>query len=498
MIEGILLALSPMGLFYMLAGGAIGLVIGILPGLGPVFGVALLLPFTFWLPAHLGLVFLASLYACCVYGGSITAILLGIPGTTGSITTVFDGYELSKKGKAGVALGLSVTSSLVGGIIGVFSLAIFAPLLAEFALKFAPADFFALAAFGLSMVAIASKGDTLKGFMLGALGILLATIGMDHITGDDRFTFGFEYLSGGIPFVPAVVGLFALSQAFKLAESGGKIARPGRVTGHVGEGILLTFKHPVVLLKNAVLGVLLGVIPGVGINITNFMAYLFQKRSSKDPDSFGRGNPLGVIAPETANNSCVSAELIPAFALGIPGGATAAIFLAAINIYGLRPGYAFFSEAGPIAWALVCGLFFAQFVFFIMGVFGANFFAKVTLIPAAVLVPIIMALSFIGGIVDRSMFEDVIVVLIFGVLGYVLEKGRYPMACLILGMILGPLVENNFYRALVINQTIWNVFVSSPISIVLWIITLAAFIWGVFPVSDWIKKIGEKKSGQEV
>ena len=498
MIEGILLALSLKGIVHMLTGGVIGLIIGILPGLGPVFGVALLLPFTFWMPPHLGLIFLASLYACCVYGGSITAILLGIPGTTGSITTVFDGYELSKKGKAGVALGLSVTSSMIGGVIGVFALAVFAPLLAEFALKFAPADFFALAAFGLSMVAIASKGDTMKGFMLGALGILLSTIGMDHITGDDRFTFGIEYLSGGIPFVPAVVGLFALSQAFSLAEAGGKIAKPGRVTGHVGEGILLTFKHPVVVIKNAVLGVFLGVIPGVGINITNFMAYLFQKRSSKDPDSFGKGNPLGVIAPETANNACVSAELIPAFALGIPGGATAAIFLAAINIYGLRPGYAFFSEAGPVAWALVSGLFFAQFIFFVMGVFGANFFAKVTLIPAAVLVPIIMALSFIGGMVDRSLFTDVIVVLSFGVLGYVLEKGRYPMACLILGMILGPLVEQNYYRALIISQNNFKVFVASPISIVLWVVTILAFIWGVFPVSDWISKLKQKKNEMEV
>ena len=175
MIEGILLALSPQGILHMFAGGAIGLCIGILPGLGPVFGVALLLPFTFWMQPHIGLVFLSSLYACCVYGGSITAILLGIPGTTGSITTVFDGYELSKKGKAGVALGLSVTSSMIGGVIGVIALALFAPLLAEFALEFSPADFFALASFGLSMVAIASKGDTLKGFMLGAMGIFLST-----------------------------------------------------------------------------------------------------------------------------------------------------------------------------------------------------------------------------------------------------------------------------------------------------------------------------------
>lgn len=489
MVEGILLALSPHGIASMLAGGAIGLVLGILPGLGPVFGVALLLPFTFWMPPHLGLVFLASLYACCVYGGSIPAVLLGIPGTTGSITTVFDGHELAKQGRAGIGLGLSVTSSLVGGVFGVVSLGVLAPLLAEFALTFSPADFFALAVLGLSMVAVASKGDTAKGIVLGALGILLSSVGVDPITGDDRFTFGIDYLSGGIPFVPAVVGLFALSQALLLAEKGRRIARPPRVTGGVSEGIMETLRHPFVLLKNSLLGVGLGVIPGVGISITNFIAYLVQKRSSPDPDSFGKGNPLGVIAPETANSACVAAELVPAFALGIPGGATSAIFLAAINSYGLRPGYAFFSEAGAVAWALVTGLFIAQFVFFLIGAFGANWFAKVTLVPSAVLVPVIMALSFIGGIVDRSMFADIIIVLLFGILGYVLHKGAFPIACLILGMILGPLVEENFYRAMIISQNDFRIFVSSPISITLWLVMAVAFLWGFVPVTDWFRKL---------
>ena len=489
MFEGLLFLISIKGLIHLLLGGVIGLTIGILPGLGPVFGVALLLPFTFWMAPHFGLIFLGSLYVCCVYGGSITAVLLGIPGTPGSITTVFDGYELSKKGKAGVALGLSVTSSMIGGLMGVVALALFTPMLAEFALKFAPPDYFVLAVFGLSMVAIAAKGDTLKGIILGAMGVLISTAGTDLISGDYRFTFGSDYLVGGIPFVPAIVGLFALSQAFVLAEMGGKIAKPGRVSGHVLEGIKLTLKHPVVLLKNGVLGAILGVIPGVGINITNFLAYLFQKRSSKDPGSFGTGNPLGVIAPETANNSCVSAELIPAFALGIPGGATAAIFLAAVNIYGLRPGYEFFSGSGPIAWALISGLFFAQFLFFFMGFYGASFFAKVTLVPVAVLVPTIMMLSYIGGIAGRSLFADVIVVLIFGVIGYVLHRCRLPLACLVLGMILGPLVERNFYRSVLMGHGSYKIFISSPITITLWIITIAALAWGLLPIKEWYAKL---------
>ncbi len=486
MIEGLLLALSPLGICAMLAGGLLGLIIGMLPGLGPVFAVALLLPFTFWLPAHLGLVFLASLYSCCVYGGSIPAVLLGIPGTTGSITTVFDGHQLAKQGRANVGLGLSATSSMIGGLVGVVALAALAPALSEIALTFSPADFFALAVLGLSMVAVASKGETLKGLLLGALGVLLSAVGVDRITGDDRFAFGFEYLSGGIPFVPAVVGLFALSQAFVLAEKGGIIAEPGRVIGHVSEGIRETLRHPFALAKNAVLGVVLGIIPGVGISITNFTAYMLEKRMSKNPETFGKGNPLGVIAPETANSACVGAELVPAFALGIPGGATSAIFLAAMNIYGLKPGYAFFSEAGPVAWALIAGLLFAQFLLFFMGVFGAAWFARVTLVPPAVLVPIIMALSFIGGIVDRGMLADVGVVLVFGVLGYALQRGGFPIACLILGMILGPLMEDNLNRALIISQNDLSIFFASPISIAIWMVTAVALAGSSLPFSRWL------------
>jgi putative tricarboxylic transport membrane protein len=494
MLEGLLLALSPQGILYMIAGGVIGLIIGILPGLGPVFGVALLLPSTFWMPAHLGLIFLGSLYGCCVYGGSITAVLLGIPGTPGSITTVFDGHEIAKKGEAGVALGLSATASMLGGIIGVMSLAIFGPILAELAVKLAPADYFALAVFGLSMVAVAAKGDTLKGLMLATLGVALSTVGQDLFTGEHRFAFGSEYLIGGIPFIPAMIGLFALSQAFIIAEEGGKISKIGKVTGDFWEGVTYTFKHWGVVVKNAILGVILGIIPGVGINVTGFMAYLGQKRVSKDPDSFGKGNPLGVIAPESGNNACVSGELIPAFGLGIPGASTAAIFIGAITMYGLRPGYAFFSESGPIAWALITGLLFSQFLFFIIGAFGANYVSKVTLVPAGLMVPAITTLSFIGGISYRHFFGDAILVLVSGIVGYVLHRYRYPIACLVLGMILGKLVERNFFRAMQISDNVFDVFIYSPITIIFWSITILVLAFGLFPLKEWLKKLMPSKS----
>ncbi len=482
------------GILHLIVGGVLGLTIGIFPGLGPVFGVALFMPFTFWMEPAMGLIFLGSLYACCVYGGSITAVLLGIPGTPGSITTVFDGYELSRQGKAGVALGLSATASLVGGVFGVGVLAFFAPLLAKFALKFGPADYFALATFGLSMVAVAAKGDTLKGLGLGVLGVLVSMIGMDLITGEPRMTFGIDYLEGGIPFVPVAVGMFALSQAFVLAEEGGQIAKLGKVTGGVTEGVVLTFRNWRLLLKNAILGSVLGAIPGVGINITNFMAYLLEKRSSKDPDSYGKGNPRGVIAPECANNACVAAELIPALALGVPGGATAAIFLVAINIYGLQPGYAFFQESGPVAFALIAGLFFAQFLFFIIGILGANYFAKVTLIPSSILVPVVIALSYIGGLAYRSLYLDIFVVLFFGLAGYIMHKNQYSIPCLILGLILGPLVENNFYRGLQIGHGNPKIFFTTPISIVLWIVTIVVLLWPLLPMGELLDRLRNGKA----
>jgi len=335
------------------------------------------------------------------------------------------------------------------------------------------------------MVAVTAKGDTLKGLMIGILGVLISMIGSDIFTGGFSFTFGTEYLEGAIPFISIVIGMFALAQAFVLAEEGGQISKVGRVTGDVYQGIIFVCKHWITIHKNSILGCVLGAIPGVGINITNFLAYLLQKRSSKDPDSFGKGNPLGVIAPETANNACVSAELIPAFALGIPGGATAAFFLAATNIYGLRPGYTFFTEGGSIVYVLILGLFFSQFLFFFLGIFGANYFAKVTLIPSALLVPIIMALSFIGGVAERSLFADVMVVLVSGVIGYIMQKNNYPTACFILGIILGPLVERNFVRALPMFDGGFSIFISSPIRIVLLIIIITVIAWELLPHEKW-------------
>jgi len=489
-LEGLLTVFSAQGLFFLLSGGVIGLIIGILPGLGPAFGVALMLPFTFWIPAHYTLIFLGSLHSCCVYGGSITAVLLGIPGTVGSITTCFDGYPLSQQGKAGVALGLSATSSLIGGLIGVAFLAGLTPYLAKFALKIGPAEYFMLAMLGLSMVAVTAKGDTLRGLLMGCVGILVSTIGMSPITGESRATLQNVYLEGGIPFVPVSVGLFALSQALILAKQGGMIAKAGKVAAGFWEGAWETIKRPFVVLRHAILGTGIGVIPGVGVNIANFMAYLIEERISgkRANPPFGKGQYRGVIAPETANNACVSGELIPAFAFGIPGGSTAAIFLAALTIHKLRPGLDFFQSGGSAAMALIWGMFFAQFLFFIMGALGVNLFARVTRLKNSFLVPAIVLLCYVGSYAYRGYTEDVIVMTVAGLLGYLMHKYSYPIACFILGMVLGPMAETNFHRAMIISDGSYWIFIKTPIAAALFIISILAMAYGILPWERLIKR----------
>jgi putative tricarboxylic transport membrane protein len=488
-LEGLVITLSWKGLFFLVSGGLIGLIIGILPGLGPVFGVSLMLPFTFWLPPHFVLIFLGSVYSCCVYGGSITACLLGIPGTTGNITTCFDGYPLSRQGKAGVALGLSVTSALIGGIVGVACLATLTPYLAAFALKIGPAEYFMLAMFGLSMVAVTAKGDTLRGLLLGCIGILVSTIGVGVVFGENRATFGSSYLEGGIPFVPASIGLFALSQAFILAEQGGVIASLKKIATKPWKGVWETLRRPAAVLRHSVIGAGIGIIPGVGINVANFIAYLVESRLNKNADPpFGKGQYLGVIAPEAAANACVSGELIPAFAFGIPGGSTAAIFLAALMMHDLRPGMDFFQSGGSSASSLLWGMLFAQFLFFIFGVLGANFFAKVTIVRNSILVPTIVALCYVGAYSNRGMFEDAIVMTIFGLAGYAMYKYDYPIACIVLGMILGPMAETNFHRALIISDGSYSVFVSTFISTALFIIIILMLLYGLLPWERFLKR----------
>lgn len=478
-------------LIVLVGGTIIGITLGALPGLGPAFTLALFLPVTFGMDPAVALVFLGALYSASVFGGAITAILINAPGTPGSVATTFDGYPLAQQGKGGLALGAAATASLIGGIVGFIALAGLSPLIASIALQFNAATYFMLAIFGLSMVAFASQGNTLKGLMLAGLGLIISFIGRDPVSGGLRFTFDNVYLEDGISFVPAAIGLFALSQAFILLGKGGTISKIEGTISKVRDGMVETFKRPVNLIRSSTLGVVLGAIPGVGISIANFVAYLFEQRSSKKPKSYGKGNVGGVIAPESANNATSVAELIPAITLGLPGGATSAIFLAAITLHGLQPGAAFFSSDSAISYIVFVGMLLSQFAFFVLAMIGMKYFVKVTLVPNEILGVAIITLALVGSYAYQYKVTDMFIAIAFGVLGYIMVKYHYPLAPLILGLVLGSMVESNYRRALLMSDGSHSIFFT-PFPLTILIITILIL---VFPfLIKTIKNINKKEN----
>ncbi|HWQ40833.1 MAG TPA: tripartite tricarboxylate transporter permease, partial [Desulfosporosinus sp.] len=446
-IASVVLAFSLKNLGYLLIGCIVGLIVGVLPGLGPVFGTALFLPLTFSLPVDSALILLAAIYASTAYGDGITSILMNVPGGPSGVAVTFDGYPLTRMGRAGEALGALAGSALVGDLIGIVVLVTVAPTLANLALKIGPAEYFMLTMFGLSMVAMISKGSgqAVKGLIMGCVGLAISFIGRDVITGSQRFTFGIPYLEDGVPFICASIGLFALSQAFILSEEGGSIAGENVLVTEPWNGVLAVIKNWWVTIRSAFTGVFLAMIPGMGITTSSLLSYLIQQRTAKDSQSYGQGNIKGVIAPQAASNATTAGELIPALSLGIPSGATSAIFIAALTLHGLRPGLDFFTSGGTKVYAVFVGMILAAFVFFIIGMTCIPFFAKITKIPNAIIVPVIIVLSFVGSFALRNMVQDVIVTITFGFLGYFFTKHKWPVQCIVLGMVLGSMAENNFH-----------------------------------------------------
>ena len=476
-MSSLLTALSPLNLVFMLAGTVLGILIGAAPGLGPVFALAILLPMTYSMSATSSVIFLSAVYGACCYGGSISSILLNTPGTPGNVATCFDGYPMTRRGEAGRALGISTTASLVGGLFGVAAFALLGNALAQLSLKIGAAEYFLLAVAGLCLVALAAKGNALKGIIMGGLGLMLTFIGRSVVTGDKRFTFGTVYLEDGLQFIPIVIGAFALAQALVLVnEKGAMSAADSKVSG-VMAGTKEVFKFPVPLVRSSVLGTIIGIVPGLGINAASFITYVVEKNAAKDKDTFGEGNTKGLIAPQTAIGAVTSSALIPAFALGVPGSSSAALFLSALSIHGIQTGYSFYSKNGDMVSTIIWGMLLAQFAFAILGLLGAKYFAKITEMPNSLLVPLILMLSVVGAYATRRQIMDVAVMLAAAVIGYCLERNKFPLSCLILGLILGSLAEDNYCRAMRLSGGSWSIFFTRPISFALIIIIVVCFAW---------------------
>ncbi|WP_443627827.1 tripartite tricarboxylate transporter permease [Candidatus Njordibacter sp. Uisw_002] len=455
---------DPYSLMFILIGVTAGVVVGCLPGLTATMGCALLVPFTFSLDPVQGLLMLMGIFTGGIYGGSISGILIRTPGTPAAAATLIDGYPLALKGEAGKAIGIATIASFVGGVIGALIMAFLAPEIAQFGLRFGPAEFFALAVFGLTMIISISGESLLKGAIAALFGLLLTTIGFDPLSGVPRFSFGNENLLGGITFIPALIGLFGFAQVFRNIE---KMEITPHVKSKVGK-ILPSFKEIKSLfptmLKSGGMGTFTGSVPGLGADVAAFVAYGEAKRTSKHPEQFGKGALEGVAAPEAANNGATGGAMIPMLTLGVPGDAVTAVLLGALTIHGFQPGPLMFRDNLDIVYPIFAGMILCQFVLLFVGLSGARLFAKLINIDNKVLTPIIFLLCIVGSYSMRFSFWDVGLALTIGVLAYFMERAKFPVSPILLALILGPMAEQNMRRALMLSHDDPSIFLTRPLS----------------------------------
>jgi putative tricarboxylic transport membrane protein len=474
---GLMAALQPKQFLFMVAGTVIGLWVGVLPGLGGPVAMAILIPFTFTMDPLSALLMLASISVAAAFGGSITSILLNIPGEASSAATAYDGYPMAQQGKAKVAMGLSAGASMVAGIVGVLILMFVSGPVVKVALAFGPAEYFALAILGLTVVSVAALGSTVKGLAMSAFGIAISLIGVDSILGTERYTFGYVYLLDGISFVPVMVGLFAITELILMIVEGGTIAKSGKLEGSLWQGFWGTFKYPFTLTQSTALGAFIGVIPGLGATAANFLAYSVAMRSSKHPERFGKGTPEGVIAPEASNNSCIPTSLIPALTLGIPGGATAAILLVAVTVQGLRPGPLLFTSNPELIWGFFMGLLIGCLMATLLYLVMIPWFAMITLVRIELMAPMLLIITLFGAYANERNMTDVFVAIGFGLFGYFARRHGYPLISLVIGLILGKLAEGSFHQALQISDYDYSAFVLRPLSATIFAICVALVLW---------------------
>ncbi len=436
-------------LFFGVTGG---IAIGSLPGLTATMGVAVLLPLTFGMESTKALVLLVGIYIGAIYGGSISAILLKTPGTPAAAATVLDGHSLAQKGEAAKALSISAIASFVGGTISTVILILFSPILARFALKFGAPEYFALALFGLSIIASISGKHPAKGLLAGMLGLLVATVGLDPVTSYPRFTFGQMHLYNGFSIIPVLIGLFALSETFVQMES----FVPGDKIKTAFKRGIVSFKETMelmpVMIKSGLIGTVIGSIPGAGADIAAFVTYNEARRSSKNREMFGKGSTEGIAAPEAGNNGVTGGALVPLLTLGVPGDAVAAVMLGALIIQGLQPGPLLFTKNADVVYGLFASMLVGNLLMLILGLVGVRLFCRVVEIPKQVIIPIVMSLSIVGAYSMNNSVFDLWVAMGFGVIGYLMQKAEIPSSPVILAVILGPMAESNLRRSVLMYQ----------------------------------------------
>lgn len=469
MASGFVSALYPVNILAMAGGVTIGIIIGCLPGLSAAMGVALLLPMTFSMEASTGMIMLGAIYCGAIFGGSISAILIHTPGTPASAATAIEGYQMTLKGQAGKALGTACIASFFGGLLSCISLYFFAPALGMLAMKFGSPEYFWLSIFGLTIIAGVSSKSMTKGLMSGALGLLLSTIGMDPMQGVRRFMFGQASLYDGINVTCALIGLFSMSQALTLAEAQIKQrAKPAKFT----DKMLLTRSELKELAptigRSWIIGNLIGILPGAGASIACFMGYNTARQFSKHKELFGHGSFEGVAGSEAANNAVTGGSLIPMLTLGIPGESVTAVLMGGLIIQGLTPGPNLFAgQTAKMTYTFFAGFVLIQFFMLLIGLLGCRAFANIAKLPDSVLIPSVSILCVVGSFAIHQNFVDVIIMLIFGVIGWLARKFGLNNAAIVLALILGPIGEKGLRRSLLLSGGDVSILFSTPVCWVL-------------------------------
>ncbi len=469
--------LNGMSLLLIGLGVCVGILGGAIPGISPSMAVALLLPMTYSMTPTQGIIMLMGIYIGANYGGSITAVAINTPGTPSAAVTSFDGYPMAKSGRGGEAMGISLWASVFGGLIGAVILMLCSVPLAKLALKFWPSEYFALCVMGLTTVATLGGKHWQKSLVAVLFGLLLNMIGIDPVLGVKRFTFGINTLYDGVAMVPVLIGLFALGEVFANLENysikDNKFEKPE----YKFPKISYYWKLKTSIVRAGVVGCLIGVFPGAGGTIASFLAYDVEKRCSKHPEEFGKGAPEGVVAAEASNSGSVGGAMVPLLALGIPGSSTAAVLIGALMIHNLTPGPTLFTDEPDLVYALFASMFIANAFMLVIGTYGSKLWVRVSDIPKTILYPMIFAFSILGSYSVKKSMTDVVICLIFGVIGWLMKKYKYPAAPVVLGVVLGRLMELNFSQALMVGGI--ASFYTRPLTVILFAISFLAVIYPI-------------------
>jgi putative tricarboxylic transport membrane protein len=478
LVAGFLEVFSFPSFLYMLVGIVFGLFIGFIPGLGGNFVLAILLPFVFGMKATTALAFLLGAHAVVVTGGSISSILFGTPGSGPNAATVFDGYPMAQRGEGARAIGISMTASAAGGVFGALVLALLIPVLRPLVLAFAPPEFFMLSVLGITFIALVGTGSMLKSLLTGGFGLMLSFVGQELSTGSLRYTFDQLYLWEGIPLIPTVIGLFAVAEMIELAVHGGAIVQKGlEARGSPLHGMMDVVRHWALFLRASVIGTVIGIIPGLGGELANFLAYGHAVQSSKDRGRFGKGAPEGVIAPEAANNAKEGGALVPTLAFGIPGSSSMAILLGAFYILGLQPGPKMLTENLDIVFMLVWIVAVANVIGALIGLGFAKWLSSITMVRGSLMVPVIFVVALFGAFATNNSMGDILVAAGFGVLGYFMKKHHYSRATLVIGLVLGRITEKNLLLAMKLYG--WSMF-QRPLTLAMLVMILFILLYPVY------------------